>query len=96
MKKMTIMERLKKRREDRARWKRDNAHKIIMQTRAANTVLYALKVGDLIKEPCIVCGTRRDIQAHHDDYSVPLKVKWLCRAHHIEHHKYLNRLKKGA
>lgn len=25
-------------------------------------------------------------QAHHDDYSKPLEVRWLCPSHHKLHH----------
>jgi hypothetical protein len=32
-----------------------------------------------------VCGNAAT-HAHHDDYSKPLEVRWLCRAHHSEHH----------
>ena len=46
-----------------------------------------IKQGVLIKQPCEVCGTNEDIQAHHDDYYKPLDVRWLCRKHHQEHHK---------
>jgi len=30
---------------------------------------------------------RRNIHAHHDDYSKPLQVRWLCDLHHREHHR---------
>lgn len=49
----------------------------------------ARKDGILIKKPCEVCNTEIDIQAHHDDYTKPLEVRWLCRKHHNEHHKNL-------
>ena len=42
--------------------------------------------GTLIRLPCEVCGTNKDVQAHHDDYSQPLDIRWLCRKHHREHH----------
>lgn len=25
-------------------------------------------------------------KTHHDEYSKPLEVRWLCRLHHREHH----------
>ena len=37
--------------------------------------------------PCEVCGTRENIEKHHEDYTKPLKVRWLCRKHHRELHK---------
>lgn len=46
----------------------------------------AFKDGRLIKEPCEVCGKKK-VDAHHDDYLQPLKVRWLCKKHHSEHHK---------
>lgn len=42
--------------------------------------------GTLIRLPCEICGTDKDVQAHHDDYNRPLEVRWLCRKHHKEHH----------
>ena len=47
---------------------------------------FAIKLGTLIPLPCEVCRTTK-VQAHHHDYSKPLEVRWLCRAHHNELHK---------
>lgn len=47
----------------------------------------ALQDGRLSKMPCEVCGTTKRIQGHHDDYSKPLDVRWLCVKHHAEHHR---------
>jgi len=41
--------------------------------------------GTLNPQPCMVCGNE-DSQAHHDDYSKPLEVKWFCVTHHWEYH----------
>ena len=46
----------------------------------------ALRDGRLVRQPCEVCGERA--QAHHDDYSKPLEVRWLCTTHHAEWHKH--------
>lgn len=42
-----------------------------------------IKRGKLIPQPCEVCGNP-EVQSHHDDYSKPLQVRWLCRVHHLE------------
>jgi len=49
------------------------------------TVANALRSGTLIKSPCEVCGSLV-VDAHHNDYSKPLEVRWLCRTHHCELH----------
>ena len=54
--------------------------------RASNLVYTAVLNGVLIKQRCEVCGTKKGIQAHHDDYAKPLDVRWLCRSHHKQHH----------
>ena len=46
----------------------------------------AIRDGRLIRKPCEVCG--EIAQAHHDDYSKPLDVRWLCTKHHVEWHKH--------
>lgn len=52
----------------------------------------ALKSGTLIRATsCQVCGSDRNIEAHHPDYSKPLDVRWLCkRCHRKEDEKLLN------
>lgn len=57
---------------------------------AAAAIEEALRVGVLVRQPCEVCGSkRRTAEAHHDDYSKPLDVKWLCRWHHRERDRAL-------
>lgn len=43
----------------------------------------ARRRGKLIAQPCTVCGNP-DVEMHHQDYSKPLKVDWLCEPHHRE------------
>lgn len=47
----------------------------------------AIRDGRLVRQPCEVCGNDK-AQAHHDDYSKPLDVRWLCTKHHAEWHKH--------
>lgn len=49
--------------------------------RARQEVLKALRKGLLKKEPCVICGDLT-VEAHHEDYSKPLNIKWLCKKHH--------------
>lgn len=54
------------------------------KARALAAVSNAIRSGKLSKERCEKCGEQA--QAHHDDYRKPLKIRWLCRKHHLEHH----------
>lgn len=56
---------------------------------AMSRVSYAIKHGHLTRLPCEVCGNPKS-EGHHEDYSKPLQVKWLCRKHHIEIHRKNN------
>lgn len=57
--------------------------------KARNEVKNAIRRGVLIKMPCEVCEDK-NTQAHHDDYSKPLEVRWLCPQHHTDlHHNRL-------
>lgn len=57
------------------------------RSRARAAVFRALQTGRLEREPCKVCGTEQKLEAHHGDYSQPLKVVWLC----VDHHKAVHR-----
>ena len=83
---------------DRARAKRParvaHARAITIQWRKDHPVAYraqtavgnALRDGRLFRGPCETCGSTDDIHGHHDDYSKPLDVRWLCALHHHRHH----------
>jgi len=44
------------------------------------------RLGKLKREPCADCGAQQS-QKHHEDYSKPLAVQWLCRKCHLLLHK---------
>ena len=48
--------------------------------------VYYLKRHSLKPEPCERCGDDKS-QAHHEDYSKPLDVMWLCSQCHADRHK---------
>lgn len=52
----------------------------------------ARKKGLITRKPCEVCGSSKKINAHHEDYSKPLEVIWLCSRHHGERHREINGL----
>lgn len=64
------------------RWRIDNPERYA----AHLFVMKAKKKGDLVPQPCEVCGKAR-VDAHHDDYRRPWVVRWLCRKHHVQHHR---------
>lgn len=66
------------------RFQSQNPEKVAVHKEICN----ALRRGALTRGPCEVCGTTEKIQAHHDDYTKPYAIRWLCRTHHVElHHK---------
>jgi hypothetical protein len=78
------------------RWKNgistDNYHYRLIQidrypehASARYAVRKAIKNGKITRMPCEVCGGLK-VDAHHDDYSKPLEVRWLCKKHHREVH----------
>lgn len=54
--------------------------------RARAQCAYAIRSGKLIRQPCAACGNPKS-EAHHDDYSKPLNVEWLCRQCHAAAHR---------
>jgi len=68
-------------------WKKDNpqkarAHKII------NDAVYRKKINK--PQHCQMCGQvtpRHLLNGHHEDYSKPMDVKWLCHQCHVNIHQ---------
>ena len=38
-----------------------------------------------VVQPCERCGNKNGLR-HHDDYSKPMQIRWLCRSCHDQHH----------
>lgn len=64
-----------------SRYKRRNPDKVA----AHRAVATARKAGRLRPGVCEVCGSP-EVEAHHDDYSRRLAVRWFCREHHRAQH----------
>lgn len=62
-------------------WRKRNPEKYKAQTALNN----AVRDGKIKKQPCQICGEKA--HAHHEDYSKPYEVTWLCAIHHAELHR---------
>jgi hypothetical protein len=65
-----------------ARWRSRNPDAV----NAHRLLKAAVKRGNLQRQPCCVCGSTVS-HAHHEDYSRPLDVVWLCLHCHHERHR---------
>lgn len=54
---------------------------VAVRQRARLLATYALRRGELTKEPCFVCESPLS-EMHHPDYGKPLEIVWVCRRHH--------------
>jgi hypothetical protein len=68
--------------EHKKAWAERNPEKRKAQITAGN----AIRDGKLVRQQCEACD-RWDTDAHHDDYSKPLEVRWLCHEHHMQLHR---------
>jgi len=57
---------------------------------ARGKLSHAVKLGLVVRKPCVVCGNPKS-HGHHEDYSKPLDVVWLCPLHHSARHAELAR-----
>jgi len=64
------------------KWNNNNPEKV----KAINAANNAVRDGKLKRQPCERCDATHRIQKHHNDYSKPLEVRWLCsKCHNLEH-----------
>jgi formylmethanofuran dehydrogenase subunit E len=64
--------------------------KVPEASRAYNKIRYAINTGKLIKpNKCEKCGEEKKVAAHHNDYTKPYDIMWLCsKCHKKLHYKY--------
>jgi hypothetical protein len=59
-----------------------------VRAKATRATSNAIRDGKLIRpDSCSACKKSCKPDAHHDDYSEPLNVRWLCRSCHCKHHR---------
>lgn len=64
------------------------SHRYPMKRAAHIIVGNAVRDGRLIKPGVYeACGRGGKIDGHHDDYTKPLDVRWLCKACHLQWHR---------
>lgn len=70
----------------RAEWAANSKKSEPEKWKARNAVNNALRSGKIERKPCYFCGSDERLQAHHEDYSRPLDVIWLCASCHGKLH----------
>lgn len=57
-----------------------------LKSNARSYIHVYIQRGKVEIKGCEICGA--PAECHHDDYSKPLEVHWLCRDHHLELHGF--------
>lgn len=81
-------ERYQRRKESMRRAAESRKHDRPDKYMAQRMLVAAVASGFLRALPCEVCGDKKT-DGHHEDYSKPLDVRWLCRTHHQRRHAEL-------
>ena len=71
-------------RKMRKAWRLANPEKVLAHQRVKSAIVR----GYLIRLPCHICDNPKS-EAHHEDYSKPYEVFWLCHRHHSLRHSEL-------
>ena len=58
----------------------------VIRKKTRNKTRLLIKDGKIKKKNCLICGIK-EVIAHHEDYSNPFNVIWLCEKHHKEYHE---------
>ena len=69
------------------RWRIENPEK----AKAQRKLRHEVEMGRMVRGACEACGSQKT-QGHHEDYSKPLEVVWLCAKHHGQRHRTWERL----
>jgi hypothetical protein len=70
-----------------SKWNEKNRDKYLAEKKLRNGVAS----GAIVKpNQCSICGFEGRIEGHHEDYSKPLEVKWLCSNCHRKIHMESN------
>ncbi len=63
----------------------NNKRKFPEKIKARIQLRSALARGDIRKSPCKICSNPK-VEGHHNDYTKPLNIRWLCILHHKQFH----------
>ena len=85
-----------KNREKRINYAREHRKKFPAQEHAHQVLRSAIRSGRMVRpDECSICHKKCKPQGHHEDYSKPLDVIWLCRScHTLVHRDYFNKYAK--
>ena len=72
--------------EKALKWRANNKDKI--------SVHNLVNRSNIEKRPCLICKKEEKIDGHHEDYSKPLEITWLCHRCHMLWHQILNEWKR--
>lgn len=76
--KKRVLHNKKIRQKNSAIWRLKNPKKVEVY----KIVFHGVRNGTLKKQVCF-CGNLK-VEAHHEDYSKPLMIVWLCKKHHVQ------------
>lgn len=65
------------------------------KVRARKALNHAVAAGRIVPQPCEKCGAE-PAQGHHEDYSKPLEVEWLCAGCHSKLHNQKHPVTKAC